>query len=165
MDLLDFKFIQGFTAPKGDTGRTQDVQYRKFQEGENVVGYQHPDVPGVAVIDDEWIVPVSVLEMIGETSGYSAPSNIESLPPEIQKELDRIKNIDPVGNVIEKSKTTVTWMVGGGLAGFFMALIFKKPPLLSTVIGGVVFGVIGYNVNSPSMNPQLLAEANPPKQP
>lgn len=171
MELLVLKFHQAFNAPKGDISRSEDVTYRSFKEGDEVEGYQHPEHPELVVVLDEYIVPAAILEILGDAQDIngnpeqdnSTPVDVSHLPPEFQAQLDKIINADPVGDIISKSTQSVTWLVGGGLAGFFWALIFKKPPLIPTVLGGLIFGVIGYNINIPAMNPKLLAEANPPK--
>lgn len=158
--MLEFKVIQEVQAVKGNVQRGQDLQYRTYPEGKMVAGYEHPDYPGVAVIDNEWIVPARALSVMGELADGQQPAPIAKLPEEFQAELDKIKGTDFVKSVMDKSRTAMTWTFAGGLIGFFFALVTRKNILISTVAFAGVAGLIGYNVKLPALNIDAMSKAN-----
>ncbi len=162
--MVAFQVINEFSAPKGNAPRGGDVPYRLFKAGERVTGYEHPDYGGIAVLENEWVMPIENLTSLGEASASRNDDEpVMELPKEFQAELDRIKKTDFVKDVMNKSQASMQWMFAGGLIGFLFALITKKNIFFSTIISGVGFGLIGYNLKMPAMDTNMVLAANKPK--
>ena len=158
-----YKVKRDFRAPKVNLRQNEMQDYRSFQKGASVEGYVNGSAgKDLLFIEGGYVLPMNVIEHEKDLSidGEPIPDKpVQSeadkikdavkkkkgdIPAEYREEMERIKNMNVVGDIVGQSRNSVNGMLIGAGVGLLFAVLTGNGKLLSMIVGATGGGFIGY---------------------
>jgi F0F1-type ATP synthase assembly protein I len=158
-----YKVKRDFRAPKANLGLNEMQSYRSFQKGSSVEGYVNGTAgKDLLFIEGGYVLPMDTVEhekdlsidgqpipekpIVSETDAIKADVKKRKgdIPAEYREEMERIKNMNVVGDVVSQSRNSVNGMLIGAGIGLLFAVLTGNGKMLSMIVGATGGGFIGY---------------------
>lgn len=163
MTISEYKINKDFRAPKVNLKEHEMQSYRSYQKGAKVTGYVNETSGNkLFMVENSYVLPMSVLEFVKDIEIDGKPVNPKpeitaeqavknskqkiEIPKEYREQMEKIKNTNIVGSVVNKSRNSVNGMLIGAGIGLLAAVILKQSKFLGIVIGATGGGFIGYKI-------------------
>ncbi len=158
-----YKVKRDFRAPKANLRLNEMQSYRSFQKGASVEGYVNGTAgKDLLFIEGGYVLPMDTVEhekdlsidgqpipekpLQTETDAIKAEVKKKKgdIPAEYREEMERIKNMNVVGDVVSQSRNSVNGMLIGAGIGLLFAVLTGNGKMLSMIVGATGGGFIGY---------------------
>lgn len=161
MEYKEYKLIAPFSASSIYPRRTFD-RVRRFAAGDKVMATEVTDAKNVKfyITKDGFAIAFAALEPVAPVAITAKAGEV--LPTELKAKLDEIKNKDIVKDIVRKSRSSVNGLMIGAGAGLVAAIVFRKPLLMSVIIGSASCGFAGYYISKKTGNATKLKPVAPP---
>lgn len=163
MTISEYRLNTDFRAPRVNLKQGEMQSYRMYQKGSLVTGHVNGTAGApLLIVDDSFaiipsaVVKVKDIEIDGKPIIEKPAPTIEQkvrsqkveIPAEYRAQMDKIKNTNIIGSIVNKSRNSVNGMLIGAGVGLLAAIIFKQHKFLSAIVGATAGGFIGYKVTS-----------------